>query len=72
MLPENQPTKITIEANGFKHSSELNWDASIDDLIQSFYGLCIAASWIPTTVLENMKSFAEEHLDAYGNNSDDE
>lgn len=71
MLPENHPTRITIESNGDKHSSELNWDAGIDEVIQSFYGLCVTATWMPTTILENMKSFAEEHLDALGNNLTD-
>lgn len=60
---ENTKTILTIEHSGTKHSSELSWDAGMDDLIQSFYGLCIAATWNPVTVLENMKEFAEEHLE---------
>lgn len=60
---DQKPTKITLEALGHKHSSELSWDASIVDILDSFYGLCIAATFHPESILNVMKDWVEEKMD---------
>lgn len=57
------PTKITLESHDKKHSSELNWDAGLDDILDAFYGLCIAATFHPESILNVMKDWVEEKMD---------
>ena len=57
---DQKPTKITLEAHGHKHSSELNWDAGLDDILDAFYGLCIAATFHPETILSYMQEWLDE------------
>ena len=61
---ENKPVKLTLESGDVKLTSEMNWDAPMDDLLNSFYGLCIGATWHPTSVLETMAEFASEKLES--------
>ena len=66
---EKSKTKLTLESYGNVFSYESPYaDASMEDLLYAFYGLCVAATWLPKTVLENMRDFAEEHLSVYENN----
>jgi hypothetical protein len=58
----DEKTIISIEQHGNKHYSELSWDAGIDDILDSFYGLCVAASFEPKHILEYMKDWSEERL----------
>ena len=62
---DEEKTILSLEMNGNKHITELSWDAGIDELVHSFYGACISATFSPRSVLEYMKEFAEENLDAY-------
>lgn len=60
----NEPTRLTLES----YSNKIQWesphsDASMEDLLYAFYGLCVAATWSPKTILENMRDFAEERLE---------
>ena len=34
----------------------------MEDMLNAFYGLCIAHTWPVSSVLHAMKDFAEEHL----------
>ena len=61
-----KPAKLTLEINDQKISVEMPWDVPIGDMLSTFYGMCITATWQPVTVLENMKEFAEEKLEALG------
>ena len=68
-MENKQKTKLTLESYG----NVIYWEspysnASMEDLLYAFYGLCVAATWLPKTVLENMQDFAEEHLSVYENN----
>ena len=58
----NGKTIISLEQSGNKHISELPWDASIEDMLDSFYGLCVAATFHPKNILEYMKDWSEERL----------
>lgn len=60
---DHKPTKITLESHNKKHSSELNWDAGLDDILDAFYGLCIAATFHPESILNVMKDWVEEKMD---------
>ena len=67
MCNENEKTKLILESDNNRYVSEMNWDANIDELLSSFYGMCVSATYSPITVLKQMKEFAEEHLDAFEN-----
>ncbi|MBP5724826.1 MAG: hypothetical protein J6X18_14785 [Bacteroidales bacterium] len=68
-MENKQKTKLTLESYGNVISWESPYtDASMEDLLYAFYGLCVGATWLPKTVLENMRDFAEEHLSVYENN----
>lgn len=57
---------LTLEINDQKITIEMPWDVPIDDMLTSFYGACVTATWQPVTILESMKNFAEEKLEALG------
>lgn len=59
---ENNKTVISLEHDGCKHTSELPWDANLNDLLNAFFGLCVSATFYPNSILECMKEFAEERL----------
>ena len=65
LIEHSEKTVLTLEHADRKVSTELNWDASMEDLLDAFYGACVATTWHPTTILEGMKVFAEEHLEAF-------
>jgi hypothetical protein len=57
------PTLLSIKTADTQVNIELPWDVSIEDLINAFYSACIGITYQPKTVLQNMKDFADEHLD---------
>ena len=59
--------KISLESNGNKYTAEHNWDVGIEELVNSFYTLCVGATFMPITILEAMRDFSEEHLEVYKN-----
>lgn len=61
-----KPAVLTLEMNDQKITIEMPWDVPIGDMITAFYGACVTATWQPVTILEYMKSFAEEKLEALG------
>ena len=67
MCKENEKTKLILESDNNRYVSEMNWDANIDELLSSFYGMCVSATYNPIMVLKHMKEFAEEHLDSFEN-----
>ena len=36
-------------------------DASIEDILEGFFGLCVAHGWQPITVVQGMEDFANSH-----------
>lgn len=62
---ENKPTRLCLTHSDNTHTSEMSWDANVDDLLQAFYGLAIAAGWNPKAILNGMYEFIEG-TDLYG------
>lgn len=57
-------TKITVEVNGTVATWETGRDDhSIDEVLNGFMGTLVAQTWLPITVLEGMRDFAEEQLE---------
>lgn len=56
--------KITIETENQRTQHELPWDADMEMLIDTFYSTCIGLTYNPITVLQEMQTFAEDHLSA--------
>ena len=46
------------------------FDASMEDILEGFYGLCVAQTWHPTTVISKMLEFAEERKSILSENPD--
>ena len=61
MSKETQ-TRLTLECNdGHRYIWESPYfDDTLDDILEAFYGLLIAASWQPENVINGMKDFVEE------------
>jgi hypothetical protein len=57
-------TILSLESNGKKFSAELNWDAGLEDLMDSFYGLCVCATFNPKNIVEYMNSYSQSMIDA--------
>jgi hypothetical protein len=57
---EIKPVILTLECGGVKITSEMAWDASIEDLLNSFYGLCVGATFHPEALVKVMQEWAEE------------
>lgn len=62
---ENKPTILTLECGGVKFTSEMTWDANIEDLLNSFYGLCVGATFHPEALLKSMQEWAEEKQNSF-------
>jgi len=53
--------KITIEAEGRKHSTEIEGDdLSINEYIDTFYALLIAVTFHHGTIINGFKEFLED------------
>ena len=64
-MKEPEKTIVTLESHGKKHSSELNWDAGIYDILNAFYGLCVAATFDPVQVVKGMREWSEEKCENF-------
>lgn len=63
-MTDSKPSKLTLEIYGNKIQWETPYaDVPMEDLLDAFYGLCVAAAWHPKTTLMKMKEFAEERLE---------
>jgi hypothetical protein len=57
-------TKITVEVNGVVSTWETDRDDhSIDEVLNGFAGTLVAQTWLPITILEGMRDYAEEQLE---------
>lgn len=64
-------TRLVYESNDNRYIWESPFvDASIEDILDAFFGMMVSATWQPVTVIEAMRDFAEEH--SYMLDDDDE
>ena len=55
-------TKLIFESEDNRYTWESPYaDASMDDILPAFYGLLVAATWQPCTIIKCMKDFVEEN-----------
>lgn len=60
---EEKITKITMQVGDVTTTWETPFtDCTMDDLLDAFVGMCVAHTWLPVTVYETMKDFAENNL----------
>lgn len=57
---KNDNTILSISQNNIKVSVELPWDASITDIIQSFYTSLVGISFFPEQIEKGFIEFLEE------------
>ena len=69
MMEHNEKTTLSLTINGNKYSAEMNWDVNIDAMLDSFYGMCISATFQERTILEAMRDFAESKLEVININN---
>lgn len=62
---ENGPFTVSISSNGNTYTAELPWDSSVEVILDAFTGMLVSATFSYTSILKRMRHFAEEHLDAY-------
>ena len=55
-------TRLVFESEDNRYLWESPYaDASMDDILPAFYGLLVAATWQPETIIKCMKDFVEEN-----------
>ena len=57
-------TKITRVVSTWESDRD---DHSIDEVLNGFMGTLIAQTWLPITVLEGMRDFAQDQLECFSN-----
>lgn len=62
----NNKTVLTFESNGKKITYEMSEFTNMEELLDAFFSGCIGLTYMPDTILKNMKSYADSKLDAYG------
>lgn len=55
------PTVLTLKMNGKVINTELPWDASLEDLIDAFYGSLVTVTFQPESVMQAMYEYSKEH-----------
>ena len=58
--------KLTFESNGKKITYEMSEYTNMEELLDAFFSGCIGLTYMPDTILKNMKLYADSKLDAYG------
>ena len=64
--------KLTFESNDKKITYEMGEWANMEDLLDVFFSGCIGLTYMPDTILKNMKLYADSKLDVYGWNDNEE
>ena len=67
----NNKTILTFESNGKKITYEMSEYANIEELLDVFFSGCIGLTFMPDTILKNMKLYADDKLDVYGWNNNE-
>lgn len=68
---ENEKTILTFEHNGIKATYELPWACGMEEILDTFFSACIGMTYMPDTILKNMKLYADGKLKVYGWNEED-
>lgn len=63
MYVNQEPTKLIIEHAGDKIQAELAWDVSMYDLLNAFYGICVAHTYHPEGILRTMDEWVKEKME---------
>lgn len=66
-MSEFKGVKITYQTE----DSTVTWespyiDIGIENILDGFYGLCVAQTWHPSTIISKMLEFAEERKSIIG------
>jgi len=70
---EKKITKLTMEVGDTVTSWEVPYtDCDMDDLLNAFFSLCIGHTWLPSTILESMKNFAENNMSVLNPGKDED
>lgn len=57
-------TKLSLEIGDTTVSWEVPFnDCGADDIVNALYGLMVAHTWLPASVIDAMHNFSEERLD---------
>ena len=55
-------TKLSLTIGDRTVTCELDkWDPTADELVEAFVGLCVTQTFHPSTILNGMKTYIEEH-----------
>lgn len=60
----NDHTILTLANDSKTVTTKMSWDCSMEELIDAFYGACVALTWNPVTILDTMKDYAQQQLAA--------
>ena len=61
---EEQITRITMQVGDVTTKWEVPYtDCNIEDLLTAFTGLLVSHTWLPVTIFEGMKNYAEDELE---------
>ena len=61
-MKDTDITRLTLTVGDRTVTCELNrWDPTIDELVEAFAGLCITQTFYPSSILNGMKAYIEEH-----------
>jgi hypothetical protein len=66
----NDNTILTLANDSKTVTTKMSWDCNMEELIDAFYGACIALTWNPVTILETMEDYAQQHLAALSYSGD--
>lgn len=63
--------KITYESeNSLSTWESPYFDATIEDILEGFFGMCISHGWQPSTVISGMQKFVDDRMHIIYNSSD--
>lgn len=57
---ENEKTIISFSGNDRQITIEMPWDATMEDMCQAFFTGCVGMTFMPSTVIEGVRDYAEE------------
>lgn len=60
-MDKKKGIKLTFETEQNITSWETPYfDASLEDILEGFAGMCISHGWQPCTIIDNMRKYAED------------
>lgn len=59
---EKLKASLSLEVYGKKVTVDFDHeDLNMTELLEAFYGMCVAHTWHPETVIKSMSNFVDEH-----------